>query len=213
MSAGVGVDGRIAELLALGAATVHEASGGGGALPHELRPVHPLALAGRALPVRCPPGDNLALHEALDVAAPGEVIVATCGDAVDHGYWGEVMAVAALARGLAGLVIEGCVRDSAALAALGFPVYARGLCVRGTGKDAAASRSVGDPVQFGDVTVRRGDAVIGDGDGVVVVAAADVDAVRGAARRRAEREQEQFAQLRAGATTMDLLGLRPDGGT
>jgi 4-hydroxy-4-methyl-2-oxoglutarate aldolase len=205
-------DERLSILLRYGTATVHEASGGHGALPRELRPVHPMAMAGCALPVYCAPGDNLALHEALDQAAAGEVVVATCGEAIEHGYWGEVMSVAAQARGVAGLVIDACVRDADRISELGFPVYSRGLCVRGTTKDPSAERSVGSAIWMGRVPVRRGDAVLADTDGVVVLPHETLDEVLEASTRRQAKEAEQLTRLRAGASTMDILGLRAKSG-
>lgn len=201
-------DNLLTACLRLGTATLHEAAGGRGALPLDIRPVHPADVAGWALPVRCAPGDNLALHEALAAAEAGEVIVATCGTGLAHGYWGEVMAVAAQARGVRGLVIDGSVRDTRRLAEIGFPAFSRGVCVRGTGKDTERPRSVGSPIVVGDCTVVRGDLVVGDADGVLVLPRADVADVVAAGLRREDREREQFARLRAGELTLDLLGLR-----
>src|SRR5262245_39235634 len=98
----------------LSSASLHEASGKQGALPATLKPLSAtMWVCGRALPVRCPKGDNLWIHRALAASAAGDVLVVDCGiDGLDFGYWGEVMATAAMARGLAGLVITGGVRDS-----------------------------------------------------------------------------------------------------
>ena len=125
--------------------------------------------AGPALTVHSPGGDNLWLHRALDVAQPGDVLVVHVSGAHEHGYWGEIMTTMAKVRGLAGLVIDGCVRDGVLLEQIGFPVFARGLCIRGTGKDYGAIGWIGEPVLIGDVTVSAGDLVVGDGDGVVAV--------------------------------------------
>lgn len=212
MSATVTVEGAgaytAAELLELGTATLHEAGGGVGALPARIQAVTPgLHLAGTALPVQCAPGDNLALHEALAAAEPGRVIVAACGGAFDHGYWGEVMAVAAQARGVAGLVIDGGVRDSDRLAALAFPAFSTGRCIRGTAKDVMAPHSVGAPVTVGLVHVHAGDLVVADADGVVAIPRARVEEVVALSRERAARESHQFADLRRGRLSIDVLGL------
>lgn len=198
----------VAELLQMGTATFHEAGGGIGALPSRIQAVNPgLHLVGTALPVRCAPGDNLALHEALAVCEPGQVIVAACNDAFDHGYFGEVMAVAAQSRGLAGLVIDGGVRDSDRLAALSFPAFSAGRCIRGTGKDPDAPRSVGEPVTVGREHVQLGDLVVADADGVVVIPRTRVADVVSRSRARTAREADQFAELRGGRIILDVLAL------
>lgn len=194
------------ELLDLGAATVYEAAGGEGGLDPAIRPAWPGARAcGPALPVACAVGDNLAIHRALEAAGEGAVLVV---DARGHlaGYWGEVMAVAAQARGVAGLVIDGGVRDSAALERLGFPAFARGLSILRTVKHEPGR--VGEPVVVGGVTVRAGDVVVADRDGVMAVRSERLEEVLLASRARAAREAQVMARLRAGELTLDVLGLR-----
>ena len=196
-------------LLELGTATVYEASGAEGGLDPGIGPLWPAArLCGVALPVECGHGDNLAIHRALAVAAPGTVLVV---DAHAHlaGYWGEVMTVAAQAKGVAGLVIDGGARDSEALERLGFPVFARGRSVLRTVKHEPGR--VGEPVVAGGVPVRAGDVVVADADGVVAVRAERVQEVLEAARARAAREEQLMARLRAGELTLDVLGLRQPG--
>jgi len=188
-------------------ATLHEAGGKIGALPSAIKPVAPaFAFAGSALTVQCPPGDNLWLHRALDVARPGDVIVAGCGGAFEHGYWGEIMTAMAQARRLAGLVIDGCVRDARLLEAAGFPVFARGLCIRGTGKDFGAAGWIGHPVLLGDITVHAGDLVAGDADGVVVVPGARAEAVIASSQRREAEESAILRRLAAGESTLAVYG-------
>ena len=121
------------------------------------------------------------------------------------GYWGEVLTTAAEARGLAGLVIDGCVRDIEALAAHGFPVFSTGLALPGATKSRPGT--TGGTVEIGDVTVDSGDWMVGDADGVVVIPAASLDTVLGAGRSRAGNEDTMFGRLRAGATTIELLDL------
>jgi 4-hydroxy-4-methyl-2-oxoglutarate aldolase len=202
-----------ADLLArarkLPTATLHEAGGKIGALPSALKPVAPgMACAGPALTVHSPPGDNLWLHRALDIARPGDVLVVYCSGAHEHGYWGEIMATMALARGLAGLVIDGGVRDGALLAQLGFPVFARGLAIRGTGKDFGATGWINHPILLGDVTVHAGDLVVGDGDGVVAVPHARAAEVVERSVRREADEATILQRLRDGASTLDVYGWR-----
>ncbi|TDB91096.1 RraA family protein [Actinomadura sp. KC216] len=191
-----------------GAASIHEAGGGIGALPGRLRPVTPrMRVHGPAYPVRCPGGDNLWLHRAIAAAPPGSVMVAETGGLTEFGYWGEIMTRAARAKGLAGLVIDGGVRDTAVLASLDFPVFSSGARIRGTGKDPARGGALAVPVVLGDVLVRPGDLVVGDADGVVIVPAdAAVEAVE-AARRRDLDEAAIIERLEAGETTLDIYGL------
>ena len=190
-------------------ATLHEAGGKIGALPSAIKPVAPgMSFAGTALTVHSPPGDNLWLHRALDIARPGDVLVVHCSGAHEHGYWGEIMSTMAIARGLAGLVIDGCVRDGALLAGLGFPVFARGLCVRGTGKDFGAIGWLDQPVWMGDVLVHAGDLVAGDGDGVVVLPRARAADIVARGRQREADEAAILQRLRDGASTLDVYGWR-----
>ena len=201
-------------LLALGAATLGES--GGQAMATRIRAAWPGAtVAGPAFTVACGPGDNLAIHVAVTLAPPGAVLVADASARPERGYWGEVLTTAAEARGLAGLVIDGCVRDVAALEAHRFGVFSRGLALPGAKK--VDGGETGGPVDVGGVTVHTGDWLVGDADGVVVIGASVLGRVIEAAHARAEAEQELFAHLRAGATTVELLGLdpgrvgRPDG--
>jgi 4-hydroxy-4-methyl-2-oxoglutarate aldolase len=190
-------------LLALGAATLGESGG---------RPMHPrihaawpgASLAAPAFAVTCSPGDNLAVHAAV-VAAPRGSALVVAVDPPERGYWGEVLTTAAEARGLRGLVIDGGVRDVAALEAHGFPVFSALIALRGAVK--VEGGEVGGTAVVGDVEVATGDWVVGDRDGVTVVPAAGLDDVIERGRARADKEHVMFSKLRAGATTIELLGL------
>jgi 4-hydroxy-4-methyl-2-oxoglutarate aldolase len=189
-------------------ASLHEAAGRIGALPSRIKPVGPeMRVAGQALPVRCPPGDNLWIHKALAVAQPGDVLVVDCGPGHEFGYWGEIMATAALACGVAGLVITGGVRDSRELIALGLPTFAGSICIQGTGKDSEGDGAIGEPVRIGTVTVRRGDLVVGDSDGVLVLTQQVADWAVPAARDRDGKELGILQQIKAGASTLDVYNL------
>jgi 4-hydroxy-4-methyl-2-oxoglutarate aldolase len=191
-----------------GSATVHEAAGRRGALAPRLKPVDPSwRLSGPAFTVICEGGDNLWIHRAVYAAAPGDVLVVAPSGGDEYGYWGEIFAHAAIARGLAGLVIDGCVRDATELRELGFPVFARGLAIRGTVKRPDARGALGVPVAVGGGIVEPGDLIVGDEDGIAVVEQARVDEVLAAADRRVATEAEYVRQLAAGATTLELLGL------
>jgi 4-hydroxy-4-methyl-2-oxoglutarate aldolase len=192
------------ELLALGAATVGES--GGRPMRARIRAVWPGArLAAPAFPVHCTPGDNLAIHVAAAGAPAGSALVVDVGDEDELGYWGEVLTTAAQSRGIAGLVIDGGVRDTGALEAHGFPVFATTVALRGASKSRPGT--VGAPVEVGGVSVAAGDWIVGDGDGVAVVTAGAIDDVVRAGRARADKEEAMFAALRQGATTLELLGL------
>jgi 4-hydroxy-4-methyl-2-oxoglutarate aldolase len=192
----------------LSSATLHEAAGRSGALPSAIKPLSgAFRIWGPALPVRCPPGDNLWIHRAVYAAQPGDVLVVEVGGGYEFGYWGEILTRAALARRLGGLVIDGGVRDLDRLVEAGLPVFARGVCIRGTVKDPGGAGAVGAPIVLGDVPIQRGDLVVGDADGVVVVAQALAAQAIEAGRERDEKEAGMMRQLAAGATTLDLLGL------
>ena len=194
-----------ARALALGTSTLYEASGLSCAIDPAIRAVWPGAMvAGPAYPVQCSPGDNLAIHLAVERAPRGSILVVGTNDFV-AGYWGEVLTVAAEAAGVAGLVIDGGVRDIAALARRRFPVFSRGISVKGTIK--ASAPKVGAPILMTGVPIAAGDLVIADNDGVVVVPVADVQRVIAAGEARAAKEAEMMKKLAQGATTVDLLGL------
>jgi len=171
-----------------------------------LRPLAPgMCLAGPAATVRCRPGDNLALHHAIAGARSGEVLVVDYGGSVDSGPFGEIMALACQQLGIAGLVIDGAVRDSAQIADLGFPVFARGLNIRGTIKADPGARAV--PVLIGGVEVTPGDYVVADADAVIVLPAHRLAPALAAAEQRARKEARMIERLRAGETTLQILGL------
>ena len=196
---------EIAPALArLGAATLGES--GGRAAHRRLRPAWTGAqLAAPAYPVRCTPGDNLAVHVAVTKAPPGSVLVVDVGRVADRGYWGEVLTTAAEAAGIAGLVLDGGVRDAGALAAHGFPVFSSTIALAGATKDKPGT--VGRPARVGGVLVAAGDWVVADVDGVTFVASESVDEVLAAGRAREAKEAGFFDSLRSGSTTVELLGL------
>jgi len=156
--------------------------------------------------VHSPGGDNLWLHRALEVAQAGDVLVVYTSGVYEHGYWGEIMTTMAKVRGLAGLVIDGCVRDGVLLGEIGFPVFARGLCIQGTGKDFGATGWINHPVRMGQVTVQAGDLVVGDADGVVAIPQARAAEVIAAGQQREAEEAAILKRLEAGETTMKVYG-------
>jgi 4-hydroxy-4-methyl-2-oxoglutarate aldolase len=190
-------------------ATLLESSGLDVALDPAIAPIwHGARIAGPAFPVQGLGGDNLALHNAVRDCPAGHVLVVDVGGR-PFGHWGEVLAVAAIARGVTGLVIDGGVRDSVEQEELGFPVFSRGLAIRGTGK--AFPGILGRPTWVGGVRVNAGDLVVGDADGVVCLPSGQVQGVLTRADERTRKEQQIISALREGATTIDLYGLDPTG--
>lgn len=188
----------------LGSATLGES--GGLPMQPRIRPAWPGArLAAPALPVGCTAGDNLGIHVAVASAPRGSVLVVDVGETSERGYWGEVLTTGAEARGIAGLVIDGCVRDVAALEAHAFPVFSAGIALKGATKQHPGS--VGAPVRVGGVLVSYGDWLVGDTDGVTVVPDAAISAVLEAGAAREAKELAMFEKLRAGSTTIELLSL------
>jgi len=197
----------VAAAAKLPTATLHEAGKKIGALPSAIKPVAPhFRFAGNALTVHSPGGDNLWLHRALDLAQAGDVMVVFANGAYEHGYWGEIMTTMAQVRGMAGLVIDACVRDGVLLGEIGFPVFARGLCIQGTGKDFGAIGWINHPVTMGQVVVHAGDLVVGDSDGVVVIPHARAAEVVAAGEKREVEEADILRRLRAGETTLKIYG-------
>jgi 4-hydroxy-4-methyl-2-oxoglutarate aldolase len=192
----------------LSTATLHEAAGRIGALPHVIKPSAPgMRLCGRAFPVRSPAGDNLWIHRAVYAAAPGDILVIDVNGGHGFGYWGEILSAAAAARRLGGMVIDGGVRDGAVLAGVGFPVFSRELCIRGTGKDFGGAGHLNAPVILDGVVVSPGDLILGDSDGVVCIPAAQAESAVEASIARDAGEVEILARLQAGETTLDIFGL------
>jgi 4-hydroxy-4-methyl-2-oxoglutarate aldolase len=197
--------GLIREYKKLSSATVHEASGGIGALSANIKPIsHEMVVCGPAITVNLRPGDNLMLHKAIYVAGPGDVIVADAKGFTEAGAWGEIMAVAAQVRGIAGLVFNGAVRDSQAMTELGFPVFSRALCIKGTEKVSLGS--INQPLILDNVTIYPGDLILGDRDGVVVVKREDAAEILQKSKAREEKEEGLKQRLKRGESTLDILG-------
>jgi 4-hydroxy-4-methyl-2-oxoglutarate aldolase len=204
VSAATNPEATAVALAELGSATLGES--GGRAAHRRLRPAWPGArIAAPAYPVGCTPGDNLAVHVAVTKAPRGSVLVVDVGQVADRGYWGEVLTTGAEAAGVAGLVLDGGVRDVAALEAHGFPVFSATIALTGASKDKPGT--VGSPVRVGGIEVAAGDWVVADVDGVTFVPAAALDDVLAAGRGREAKEAGFFEALRSGSTTVDLLDL------
>ena len=188
----------------LGAATLGES--GGRPMSPRIRAAWPGArISAPAFPVTCAAGDNLAIHVAVAEAPPGHVLVVSVGIEAERGYWGEVLTTGAEARGIAGLVIDGGVRDVSALEAHGFPVFSTMIALRGATKEHPGR--VGGSSIVGDIQVEQDDWIVADADGVTLVPRTKLDDVLTAGRAREAKEATFFEELRAGKTTIDLLGL------
>ena len=153
-------------------------------------------VSGPALTVVCRPGDNLMLHKALAMAAPGDVVVVATGGNVTSAVFGELMGRSAAAAAIGGLVVDGAVRDVEALTQLRFPVFSRSVCPGGCDKDGPGEINV--PIACGGAAVLPGDIVVGDEDGVAVVPQADAEAVLSAVAAIADRERDRVEEIRSG---------------
>ncbi|MEC7763234.1 MAG: RraA family protein [Pseudomonadota bacterium] len=197
---------QLDQLKAFGTATIYEAQGAIGALDSGMKPIDPTTrFAGSALTVDMRPADNLTLHIALEAAKPGDVLVVDAKGFLEAGPWGDVLTLQAMELGLAAFVIDGCVRDANDIIAAGFPVFCRGLSIKSTEKKARGMINV--PVIVGGVRIAPGDILVGDRDGLVVVAKDSVAASIEASERRVQKEEDMRAAIRSGKTTAQLLGV------
>lgn len=188
-------------------ATVHEAAGQTGLLSPEIRPIQDgVTVAGSAVTVLCPPGDNMMIHAAVEVVEPGDVLVVAVEAATNHGMFGELLATSLQTRGCVGLVIDAGVRDVAELREMGFPVWSRAVHAQGTVKETAGAVNV--PVVIGSQTIRPGDVMVADDDGVVIVSSDRAGDVLEAARSRLTREDEVRKRLQDGELGVDFYGFR-----
>ena len=166
---------------------------------NRLRPMHRGGqLAGPALTVRTRPGDNLMLHKAIDLAEPGDVIVVDGGGDLTNSLFGELMLAHAIKRQIAGLVLNGSIRDADALRAQDLPVYAAGITHRGPYKDGPGEINV--TVAIDGMTIAPGDLVIGDRDGVLSIPLEDTDAVLAATQAKHAAEEKQMVAILAGTS-------------
>jgi 4-hydroxy-4-methyl-2-oxoglutarate aldolase len=192
--------------LELGASTLYEANGGVGSMDPAIRPVWPgAALCGPAYPLKCAIGDNLAVHRAMERCKSGDVLVVNAGGD-NSGYAGEVLANAARARGVRGVVIDGGVRDIDAFQRMGFPVFARWISMRRVSK--LSRGTIGETTQVGGVDVSPGDVIVADADGVLVCVASRFEGTLRDGEARADRETGIIGRIKKGELTLDLLGLR-----
>ncbi|KIX10828.1 4-carboxy-4-hydroxy-2-oxoadipate aldolase/oxaloacetate decarboxylase [Dethiosulfatarculus sandiegensis] len=195
-------------LAALDSATIYEAQGGVGALPIYIRPLFPwMKLCGPAFPVLSCGGDNLMAHAAAAQAGPGDILVIGTGHYLAGGLWGDILTLAAQKRGIAGLLTDGCVRDSNTINEMKFPVFSAGVFMGGTTKKNKGTMN--QSIKLGGVMISPGDIIVADSDGAVVVAAEKASDVLKAALAREAEEEEKRRKIESGVSTLDLFNLRP----